>query len=212
MAPSSQHCFNTVNGATNNGAVRVVIRAARIAGIQRDHCREIRTHHASMFALSSTELHGAMQADRWRGRRAGVLFLCATVGITQTTAVGPIGELCSVAAPHGVWVHVDAAYARSVLVSPEFHHVIDGVESMDSCSMNAHKWLLANDCCAMWVGKPFVLIAALGTEHEYILRDSRRRRRWWTTKTGRQRSPVASARSRLGSCSAAPLLRRRRRA
>jgi tyrosine decarboxylase len=99
------------------------------------------------------------------------LFLCATVGTTQTTAVDPIDELCAVAAPQaGVWVHVDAAYSRSVLVSPEFHHVIDGVESMDSFSMNAHKWLLANnDCCAMWAGKPCALIVVLGTD---ILRDS----------------------------------------
>ncbi|KQK09952.1 hypothetical protein BRADI_2g51160v3 [Brachypodium distachyon] len=74
---------------------------------------------------------------------------------------------------HGVWVHVDAAYAGSALVCPEFGHVIDGVESVDSFSMNAHKWLLTNnDCCAMWVKKPSELIAALGTEQEYILKDS----------------------------------------
>ncbi|KAK1683947.1 hypothetical protein QYE76_044795 [Lolium multiflorum] len=146
-------------------------KAARIAGIQRDQCREIRTCHANMFALSPTELRDAMQADVDAGLVP--LFLCATVGTTQTTAVDPIGELCAVAAPHGVWVHVDAAYAGSALVCPEFRDVIDGVESVDSFSMNAHKWLLANnDCCAMWVKKPCALIAALGTEQEYILRDS----------------------------------------
>ncbi|KAI4965461.1 hypothetical protein ZWY2020_054536 [Hordeum vulgare] len=91
------------------------------------------------------------------------LFLCATVGTTQTTAVDPIGELCAVTAPHGVWVHVDAAYAGSAMVCPEFTHAIDGLEAVDSFSMNAHKWLLANnDCCAMWVKKPSALVAALG--------------------------------------------------
>jgi tyrosine decarboxylase len=39
--------------------------------------------------------------------------------------------------------------------------------------MNAHKWLLANnDCSAMWVKEPRALVAALGTEQEYILRDA----------------------------------------
>ncbi|KAE8802080.1 tyrosine decarboxylase 1-like [Hordeum vulgare] len=146
-------------------------KAARIAGIQRDHCRAIHTCHEDMFALSPTELQAAMQADVDAGLVP--LFLCATIGTTQTTAVDPIGELCAVTAPHGVWVHVDAAYAGSALVCPEFTHMIDGAEAVDSFSMNAHKWLLANnDCCVMWVKKPSALVAALGTEQEYILKDA----------------------------------------
>lgn len=146
-------------------------KAARIAGIHRDHCREIQTSRDDMFALSPAELQAAMQADVDSGLVP--LFLCATVGTTQTTAVDPIGELCAIAALHGVWVHVDAAYAGSALVCPEFCHVIAGVEAVDSFSMNAHKWLLANnDCCALWVKKPSALVAALGTEQEYILKDA----------------------------------------
>ncbi|KAM0925326.1 hypothetical protein ACQ4PT_004255 [Festuca glaucescens] len=146
-------------------------KAARIAGIQRDHCREVQTYHGDMFALSPTELQAAMQADVDAGLVP--LFLCATVGTTQTTAVDPVGELCAVAASHGVWVHVDAAYAGSALVCPEFRYLITGVESVDSFSMNPHKWLLANnDCCAMWVKKPCALVAALATEQEYILKDA----------------------------------------
>ncbi|XP_048527287.1 tyrosine decarboxylase-like [Triticum urartu] len=146
-------------------------KAARIAGILRDHCRAIPTCHHNMFALPPTELQAAMQADVEAGLVP--LFLCATLGTTQTTAVDPIGELCAVSAPHGVWVHVDAAYAGSALVCSEFTHVIDGVEAVDSFSMNAHKWLLANnDCCAMWVKKPRVLVAALGPEQDLILKDA----------------------------------------
>ncbi|XBH88498.1 hypothetical protein VPH35_075774 [Triticum aestivum] len=146
-------------------------KAARIAGILRDHCRAIPTCHENMFALSPKELEAALQADVEAGLVP--LFLCATLGTTQTTAVDPIAELCAVTAPHGVWVHVDAAYAGSALVCPEFTHLIDGVEAVDSFSMNAHKWLLANnDCCAMWVKKPSALVAALGPEQDLILKDA----------------------------------------
>jgi tyrosine decarboxylase len=148
-------------------------KAARIAGIHRDSCRVVATYRDDMFALSPAELRAAMQADVDAGLVP--LFLCATIGTTQTTAVDPIGELCAVAAAHGVWVHVDAAYAGSALVCPEFQHVMggDGAESVDSFSMNAHKWLLSNnDCCALWVRRPSLLTAALGTEQEYILKDA----------------------------------------
>ncbi|RCV38246.1 hypothetical protein SEVIR_8G133600v4 [Setaria viridis] len=146
-------------------------KAARIAGIHRDNCREIPTCRDHMFALSPADLRTAMDADVDAGLVP--LFLCATIGTTQTAAVDPVRELCDVAAAHGAWTHIDAAYAGSALVCPEFRHVMDGAEAVDSFSMNAHKWLLANtDCCALWVRRPALLVAGLGTEQEYILKDS----------------------------------------
>ncbi|KAF8781198.1 hypothetical protein HU200_000702 [Digitaria exilis] len=146
-------------------------KAARIAGIHLDNCREIPTRRDSEFAMSAVDLSAAMKDDVDAGLVP--LFLCATIGTTQTGAVDPVSEICAVAAAHGAWVHVDAAYAGSVLVCPEFRHLADGVEAADSFSMNAHKWLLANtDCCALWVRQPALLVAALGTEQEYILKDA----------------------------------------
>ncbi|CAN6371997.1 unnamed protein product [Urochloa humidicola] len=146
-------------------------KAARIAGIQRDNCRDIPTRRDSMFELSPADLGAAMDADVAAGLVP--LFVCATIGTTQTAAVDPVGEICAVAQAHGVWVHVDAPYAGTALICPEFHHMIDGVEAMDSFSTNAHKWLLANtDCCGLWVRQPAALVAGLGMENEYILRDA----------------------------------------
>lgn len=51
-----------------------------------------------------------------------------------------------------MWFHVDAAYAGSACICPEFRHYIDGVEEADSFNMNAHKWFLTNfDCSALWI-------------------------------------------------------------
>ncbi|KAG2542918.1 hypothetical protein PVAP13_9NG716300, partial [Panicum virgatum] len=144
-------------------------KAAHIAGIHRDNYREVATLRHDMFALSPAALRATMQADVDAGLVP--LFLYATVGTTQTTAVDPVGELRAVTAAHGAWVHMDVVYAGSALVCPEFRHLIDGAKTVDSFSMNVHKWLLANtDCCALWVRTPSLLVAALGTEQEYILR------------------------------------------
>jgi hypothetical protein len=66
-----------------------------------------------------------------------------------------------------------AADAGSALVCLEFRHVMGGGEAVDSFSMNARKWPLANnDCCAMRARAPSLLAAAAGTEQEYILMDA----------------------------------------
>lgn len=51
-----------------------------------------------------------------------------------------------------LWFHVDAAYAGSACICPEFRYHINGIEEADSFGMNAHKWLLTNfDCSLLWV-------------------------------------------------------------
>ncbi|KAF8663827.1 hypothetical protein HU200_055161 [Digitaria exilis] len=147
-------------------------KAAHIAGIRKANCRVIPTRREDMFALSPATVKAAMQMDVDAGMVP--LFLCATVGTTPTTAVDPVPELCVAVAPHDVWVHVDAAYAGSAFICPEFRHLADGAEAVDSISMNPHKWLLSNnDCCALWLKQPSALVAALGTSRDdVILKDA----------------------------------------
>jgi len=51
-----------------------------------------------------------------------------------------------------MWLHIDAAYAGSACICPEYRHYLNGVEEADSFNMNAHKWFLTNfDCSLLWV-------------------------------------------------------------
>jgi tyrosine decarboxylase len=91
------------------------------------------------------------------------------MGTTATTAIDPLGELCDVAKDYGMWVHVDAAYAGSACICPEFRHFLDGVESANSVSFNPHKWLFTGlDCCCLWVKSPSALINSLSTNPEFL--------------------------------------------
>ncbi|GJW01021.1 tyrosine decarboxylase 1-like protein [Tanacetum coccineum] len=47
------------------------------------------------------------------------------VGTTSTTAVDPLGPLTEVASAYNMWVHVDAAYAGSACICPEFRHFLN---------------------------------------------------------------------------------------
>ena len=53
-----------------------------------------------------------------------------------------IADACAAA---GAWLHVDAAYAGSAMVCPEFRWAFEGVERADSLVVNAHKWMLTPD-------------------------------------------------------------------
>ena len=53
---------------------------------------------------------------------------------------------------HGIWLHVDAAYAGSAAIVPELRRYFAGMDAADSIVLNPHKWLLTNfDCTAYYV-------------------------------------------------------------
>ncbi|MCL7041797.1 hypothetical protein MKW94_020327 [Papaver nudicaule] len=142
-------------------------KAAQIAGINPKNFRAVKTFKANSFGLAAATLREVILEDIEAGLIP--LFVCPTVGTTSSTAVDPIGPICEVAKEFGMWVHVDAAYAGSACICPEFRHFIDGVEEADSFSLNAHKWFFTTlDCCCLWVRDPSALVTALSTNPEYL--------------------------------------------
>jgi aromatic-L-amino-acid decarboxylase len=99
----------------------------------------------------------------------GVTAVVATVGTTATTSVDPIPEIARRCAAAGVWLHVDAAYAGSAAVCPEFRWCLDGVERADSVVVNPHKWLFTPiDCSALWTRRPEAFHEAFAYVPEYL--------------------------------------------
>jgi len=97
------------------------------------------------------------------------VLVCSTVGTTSTGAVDsltPIGEICK---KHNVWLHIDAAYAGSFCVLPEFRHCLEGIELADSFCFNPHKCLLTNfDCSLFWVQDRQTLVDSLTLTPEFL--------------------------------------------
>ncbi|KAL3645050.1 Tyrosine decarboxylase 2 [Castilleja foliolosa] len=144
-----------------------LLKACKIGGIHTENCRVLKTDPSTEYALSPESLGEAISQDLASGLIP--FFLCATVGTTSSTAVDPLRELGKIASNNGLWFHVDAAYAGSACICPEFRHFIDGVEEADSFNMNAHKWFLTNfDCSALWVKDRSALVESLSTNPEYL--------------------------------------------
>ncbi|XVE78004.1 hypothetical protein DITRI_Ditri13aG0109300 [Diplodiscus trichospermus] len=142
-------------------------KACQIAGIHLENCRLLKANSSTNYALSPELLSETISQDLAIGLIP--FFLCATVGTTSSTAVDPLLALGKIAKSNEMWFHVDAAYAGSACVCPEFRHYIDGVEEADSFNMNAHKWFLTNfDCSALWVKDRSALVQALSTNPEFL--------------------------------------------
>src|SRR5437660_344375 len=99
----------------------------------------------------------------------GACALVATVGTTSSTSVDPVAELAEICERQHVWLHVDAAYAGSAMVCPEFRWAFDGVQRADSLVVNPHKWLLTPmDCSLLWTSRPAELRAAFSLVPEFL--------------------------------------------
>lgn len=157
-----------------------------IAGIGRDNLRKIAVDEN--FAMRADALDRAILDDLAAGRTP--VAVVAAIGTTGSSAIDPlagIGEICT---RHGVWLHVDAAWAGSALILPEHRGMIDGIEHADSFVFNPHKWLFTNfDCSAYFVREPEILLRTLSILPEYLKTregDAVRNYRDWGIQLGRR--------------------------
>ncbi|XP_013404119.1 LOW QUALITY PROTEIN: aromatic-L-amino-acid decarboxylase-like [Lingula anatina] len=119
------------------------------------------------FSLRGQTLVKAIEEDR----KLGLIpfYVCATLGTTAVCSFDNIKELGAACEREGVWLHIDAAYAGSALICPEFQHLIKGIEHAHSFNFNPNKWLLVNfDCSTMWVRNRDALTNALTVDPVYL--------------------------------------------
>jgi aromatic-L-amino-acid decarboxylase len=90
--------------------------------------------------MDPTALETAVASDVQAGLRPMVIV--ATAGTTDTGEVDPLGRCADVAAAHGAWLHVDAAYGGFFQLTDRGQARLDGIERADSITVDAHKSLL----------------------------------------------------------------------
>ena len=139
---------------TSDQAHSSVEKGAMVLGIGRHNVRSIPTD--GEFRMLPALLQQAINIDREAGLRP--FCVVATVGTTSTTSIDPIPAIADIAAREGLWLHIDAAYAGSAAVVPEYRWVLDGCERADSLVFNPHKWLMVPvDCSVLYCSHPDVL-------------------------------------------------------
>lgn len=143
-----------------------VDRAIWIAGIGAENLVRIPTQ-GPLRAMDPAALDAAIRADMAAGYRPGGVVACT--GGTGTGACDDISAVVAVARAHGLYTHVDAAWAGSAMICPEFRDLWSGVEGADSIVLNPHKWLgVQFDCAAHFLRDPAPLVRTLAIRPEYL--------------------------------------------
>jgi aromatic-L-amino-acid/L-tryptophan decarboxylase len=91
------------------------------------------------FEMIPERLAEAIEEDL----EAGHLPICVipTIGTTSTSSADPVDAVADICEKHGLWLHVDAAYAGPAAMLEEKRAIFRGWERADSIVVNPHKWL-----------------------------------------------------------------------
>jgi len=140
-------------------------KAVKIAGIGKENLVKIPVDEN--FAMLPDELEKVLEVDTINGYKP--LCVVSALGTTGSTAIDPLKEIGVICKENNIWLHVDAAFAGSALILPEYRHLLDGIEYADTFVFNPHKWLFTNfDCSAYFVRDKEALVRTFQMIPEYL--------------------------------------------
>jgi aromatic-L-amino-acid decarboxylase len=142
-----------------------VDKGAIAVGIGQDNVRKVPVD--GEFRMRPDALAALIESDLARGLRP--CCVTATVGTTSTTSVDPVPAVADICERYKIWLHVDAAYAGSAALAPEFRWAFEGCTRADSFVTNPHKWLMTPmDCSVFYTRHPDILRQAFSLIPEYL--------------------------------------------
>ncbi len=109
--------------------------AANLLGIGTENVVKIKAN--SNGCLIPEELEKAIEKSIAKGETP--FFVAATCGTTMLGAFDPIEEMVPICQKYNVWFHVDGAFGGSLILSPKYRHLFNGLEHSDSFAWDAHK-------------------------------------------------------------------------
>ncbi len=82
-----------------------------------------------------------------------VMAIVATAGTTDAGAIDPLRAIAKLAAEQQIWVHVDAAWGGALLLSEQYRDYLDGLELVDSVTLDFHKQFFQTISCGAFLLK-----------------------------------------------------------
>lgn len=140
-------------------------KAVRLSGIGSNNLVKIPTRDD--HSMKPDALEGAIETDLANGLQPAGIVIC--VGGTSIGASDRVAEIIQIARKYDLYTHVDAAWAGSAMICPEFRSLWNGIDEADSIVFNPHKWLGANfDCSVQFLKDPDPQIRTMALRPDYL--------------------------------------------
>ncbi|MBK9216112.1 MAG: aminotransferase class V-fold PLP-dependent enzyme [Chloracidobacterium sp.] len=114
-----------------------VAKAIKVAGLAECPVRYIKLDEK--YRMRSGDLSAQIEKDKADG--LSPFLLVASAGTTDVGAIDPLPELGAIAARHGLWYHIDAAYGGFFILTNEGKQKLKGLDLADSLIIDPHKGL-----------------------------------------------------------------------
>ena len=101
--------------------------------------------------MDVSDLSGKLAQAKANGEQ--VMAIVATAGTTDAGAIDPLADIAALAAKEGIWVHVDAAWGGALLLSDKYRHYLNGLELVDSVTLDFHKQFFQTISCGAFLLK-----------------------------------------------------------
>lgn len=124
-----------------------IMKAAHWLGFGTENVKIIKTNDRGQILLA--QLDKAIQEELSMKRYP--VLVNATAGTTVLGAIDELDGVANICEKYGVWMHVDACWGGSLMLSPKFRYKLKGVERANSISWNPHKMMGVPLQCSMFL-------------------------------------------------------------
>ncbi len=120
-----------------------VSRALRVMGLGNEGCVSVAVDERLRMDIDS--LKTAIAAARKQKKKP--IAVIGSAGSTAAGAIDPLNAIADVCAEEDLWFHVDGAHGAPLMLLPEKHEALRGIERADSVVADFHKMLAMPALC-----------------------------------------------------------------
>ncbi|XP_025084057.1 cysteine sulfinic acid decarboxylase-like isoform X1 [Pomacea canaliculata] len=175
------HCFPEVKRKGMNGLPRMCIltsekghysltKGAALLGLGEDNVVKVTTDAAGRMRADALD----SELTRLKSQGLVPVMVNATSGTTVMGSYDPLQPIATICERHGVWLHVDAAWGGSVLLSDKLRYKVKGIERADSVTWNPHKMMGAPlQCSAFFTRHKNLMTESHSTNAVYLFQQDK---------------------------------------
>lgn len=194
--------------------IRILTTLARHGALERA-VRLLGMGHTQVRCLA-TDAEGRLQPEALelalRDEESAPVILVLQAGDVNTGSFDLFETVVPIAKHHDAWVHVDGAFGLWANASPQYRHLLSGVEMADSWVTDGHQWLnVPYDCGYAFVADPDAHQGAMSHRAAYMTHSAEARDQLdWNPEWSRRARgfPTYAALRELGRNGVAALVER----